>query len=1724
MKDEFENAPGARESSAGDDFHLLWASRKALQLLSPNTQMKALSVEGPDRKEAEIIDPEGDKLLAIDLAEYYGGGDFSSAKKVVLSQLKYSTRNPRKEWTAARLCETRNKAKTDSIVHRLAQSFSRYYENFGREAVLSKLQLKIVSNRPISEKLRVALETAQSIASGCPSGTAIPLFLEMLADEMRGEIEALYAGSKLLPARFMDFLCSVDISDCGESSRFGQKIELIKELGNYTIGEVHTQYAELKGAIWNFMMPEAWKQPPLTKHDVLPIFLSRYSTEYPSPPKIELPHKILPRKEVSEFAHAVLSCSGKPICLHSGGGKGKTTLLLSLEKELPSESVVIIFDCYGGGTYLDPAEIRHIHRRAIPQIANELAARTGGPLLLILADSRPEDLLRKFLERITIAAGLIRKSNPEALIIIVVDAADNSIHAAEEKNQESFARDLLKTQFPEGVRLVVSCRTENIDILNLPEHESFQLRGFDSAESALHLRLFFPDATNEQTLEFHKLSEGVPRIQGYALSSGKKDIDSVLSFLKPGGKSIGDIIESRIQEAVKRSGISKSIDKICEALVALPRPVPLSYAVKIGEISPGAVESFCIDVNFGIMVEDDGTISFRDQDFEDHLRQRPFNREQLDTRIADLLYQKRNEDHYAAYNLDCFLARTGRFQELFELVIEEGVSDIVADPVERQEITLRRIKSALKAISNQNGRSEILKLLFVAAETVKTDAAVRKLIMKNADLAEKLADPLTVQRLHLEIGNQKWPVPDLFRCAAVLSRFEFLKGRAQENIREAEGWLRRRHSIAEAERHDYPLQVVDLAAGAEAILRLSGEKAAKAWLSGWKPRELLYDCAFILASSILRVDGPLRVGGLLNELPIRADIALSVLRGYQEANASPPFEFLQKTAKVWLRFGKAARRPSPKTLIDGIVLCDFVAQKDELRHLLPDLLTIFKPTLLPYPPRLYGDEDNRQVGAILSARVLEASLSGQKADSELFIPDKYKKESQAGRYPVELDREQREYNQVFGFLLPIYEIRADVLLKNTLSIEAKYRIDECLRKIEADYDTGSRHDKIKIYQLATYVLADIALMVSEEPAQCLRKIKEAFKARAGLSELLYFTLAGKAVSRPELHNEALHLLNEVCEDLEQTPRTAGEQISTFIQCARIAESIDTEIARHYFQLSVGAASEIDEEANVAISCLSSFAERTGSDPQFSDPELAYQFSRFAEDCSRRIYDRDYFPWVEITRGLSCLDPSSGFAVLSRWDDRGVIDIQDLILPLLLVSAKRGFILPETAYALSIVANRSGFDFVEFIIALLNWILGYGERKQVRKLLPMVTADIQLNIPVGDRRRTISAVVEWANVNGFSHYSEMVPLIELDRFLNQKEKEDAGSLNNGTGGRDAEIEPDWESIIGSRSFRTSEDIEEASNVINSHNRYGDSSLRVLLKKMQDRCTPKNYIAQLDALLGVKSDIIGWGALLDALGKRFSEWNAHPGVKKWREENALKFLERRFGDFLNQNRFSSYTFRLFKETFKIQEEDAFSLISKVIPEWINIPASALYNLIQEIVPSLSQPEALDTLEWVLSRYSKRHSSAWGDGPWKKTLQPPEDAEKLMGLFLWALMGHPDKRLRWRTVHGVRRMIQFGQNIVAPLIAHADDRTCPAFKDPKTYFFLAFCSSMALYFARPFGEGSAGTYYAAFRPHIAGGAEPRNSTCAYSSFCEVGQPLAFAEIALVYALPMTNLISNQ
>ena len=82
---------GARESNAGDNFHVVWAARRAIQLLKPRTNLRRVLIEKLSAiDEAASTKAVKDLFLGVDVSEYFGGDSLHSSQRVVISNTAHA--------------------------------------------------------------------------------------------------------------------------------------------------------------------------------------------------------------------------------------------------------------------------------------------------------------------------------------------------------------------------------------------------------------------------------------------------------------------------------------------------------------------------------------------------------------------------------------------------------------------------------------------------------------------------------------------------------------------------------------------------------------------------------------------------------------------------------------------------------------------------------------------------------------------------------------------------------------------------------------------------------------------------------------------------------------------------------------------------------------------------------------------------------------------------------------------------------------------------------------------------------------------------------------------------------------------------------------------------------------------------------------------------------------------------------------------------------------------------------------------------------------------------------------------------------------------------------------------------------------------------------------------------------------------------------------------------
>jgi hypothetical protein len=298
-----------------------------------------------------------------------------------------------------------------------------------------------------------------------------------------------------------------------------------------------------------------------------------------------------------------------------------------IAESLPKDSVGILYDCFGGGKYRNTSEPRHRPYDALTQMANEMATK-GLCTLMISNPGIPIDaLFRSFLGRITEALKQLRKANKKAILVLLIDAADNAEMAATEVGDQCFANKLLREPLPAGCRLVMLCRTERINLLR-PQSKVHQylLTPFSKTESIIHLRNTYPSASDKDGLEFHRLTTGNPRVQANALAIRHQNVGEVLANLGPVGATVNEQIAEQLQSAIsaikdRQSAVSsKQVDAVCQGLANLPPFIPIEILAKVAGVDVFTVQSFVSDLGRPLWHTEDA-VQFRDEPTETWFRE-----------------------------------------------------------------------------------------------------------------------------------------------------------------------------------------------------------------------------------------------------------------------------------------------------------------------------------------------------------------------------------------------------------------------------------------------------------------------------------------------------------------------------------------------------------------------------------------------------------------------------------------------------------------------------------------------------------------------------------------------------------------------------------------------------------------------------------------------------------------------------------------------------------------------------------------------------------------------------------------------------------------------------------------------------------------------------------------------------------------------------------------------
>ncbi len=517
----------------------------------------------------------------------------------------------------------------------------------------------------------------------------------------------------------------------------------------------------LKQLLRNKAGSEGEGQNVITRTDVLDALGSELDDLFPCQTSFPEVGKVVEREQLATLIHKIPKLN-KPLMIHADGGVGKTVFLQSLATILGETHETVLFDCFGGGAYRAHEDARHLPKRGLIHIVNNLACN-GLCDPLLPNNENVEDLVKAFRSRLAQAVATLQRGSQDKQLLLFIDAIDNAAEHAKDKGELAFPSLLLESFYHksavEGVQLIVSCRTYRRDISrgDLPRGacEEIQLEPFSPSETKRYLRDRIPKVTDTQIQVAYSRSEGNPRIlEHLALSDrGLLEPSEINNVIK-----LDDLLMERIRkalsEALKRGYKERDINVFLAGLSVLPPPVPLDEYADAHGMDISAVKSFAADLA-PLLEQTRHGLMFRDEPTETLVRKVYAAKADTLRVLADNLFKKQGTSVYAASALPGLLQQLDDGKLLFDLAFDERFPAAITSTVGKQNIRYARLKAAVLHAARVENFDRLVHLLVELSTLAAINQRGTEYVLGNPDLVVASHDVDATRRLFET--RTRWP-------------------------------------------------------------------------------------------------------------------------------------------------------------------------------------------------------------------------------------------------------------------------------------------------------------------------------------------------------------------------------------------------------------------------------------------------------------------------------------------------------------------------------------------------------------------------------------------------------------------------------------------------------------------------------------------------------------------------------------------------------------------------------------------------------------------------------------------------------------------------------------------------------------------------------------------------------------------------------------------------------
>lgn len=727
MRNTDEDIDSTRASRAGHTFHERWAARRALQLVFPNDDLFAIAVEGISPTETASPGVQAEEVA--DLVLYYGQGDnFQDCERLETVQFKYKLRG--EAVTAAYLKKT---------IEKFADTLLGYEKKFSEADVEKKASFIFVTNTEFTESL---LEAIASLIEGTtPSDPGAATQARNLKKwcATRGLSDTSRLFSKIA-------------FRAGEKCLAGQDNALRRTLTDWSAGadsEARLRLHGLQDLVLKKAGPSGQGKNLIRREDVLDALDCEPDELFPADSRFIDVGAVVARTELTTVGDLVKTPE-LPVLVHAEGGVGKTVFVQSLAASMSNEFEVVVFDCFGGGSYRSDNHSRHLPRIGLVQIVNELASRTlCDPMLPGGDDNRK--ITKAALRRLAQAATAIRTQSKKLGLLIIVDAADNAQLEADCRHEEAFPKLLLSAIHEDpinGVKLLLTARTHRKDdIIGRATVNEVELGPFTNLEAREFLDARKPGASGVEIATALARSGRNARVLDYLVQTWD---ENVVGKNSSAPITVPEIIAKRCNKIVSDLHVAgwpdSEVIEFFVALSLLPPPIPLIELASALGWSAAQVNTAASDLAPMLEIASHGAI-FRDEPTETYIRETYSEQPESQRAIADRLLSSQATSAYAAEALPHFLVVIKDGDRAFALADSTSFPTTVQSDFGRRRLTLARLRAAFRLAVEDDDLDRVLSLSMRLAQAATANMRGDEFIRSSPALAVVLGDADSYRRL-----------------------------------------------------------------------------------------------------------------------------------------------------------------------------------------------------------------------------------------------------------------------------------------------------------------------------------------------------------------------------------------------------------------------------------------------------------------------------------------------------------------------------------------------------------------------------------------------------------------------------------------------------------------------------------------------------------------------------------------------------------------------------------------------------------------------------------------------------------------------------------------------------------------------------------------------------------------------------------------------------------------